>query len=568
MNPCSNKIITSRGSFYLTVSIALSTLVSFLYFPFLSSDLVFDDHGLFSGGIVFDYALIPFDFRPRTFPYFTLGFIQLLHTGVEANRIFNLALHIACSTVLFLLLRSLIELAIKANPYSLNNKKVCIQLVAVLGTFWFAIDPVAVYGVGYLVQRTILFATLFSLLSLWFFCRAFSENRTADIVTAAVFYSMAVFSKEHAIMLPLTMLAVASMYDGDFRSHFKRILLYLLLCAPAAVTVFLSAKHVVSISYEPDVAAMITKMHEISIMTEPWGQWIVSIVMQTSFFFDYPAFWLVPDVSLLSADMRFDFVRIWFSWWIWPKAILFFLSPILAIYFLRRKGLASLFCSGFLYCWILFLTELAAVRFQEPFVLYRSYLWAPGYIMMMVAIFARMPFRWLVAGAIPLFLVFFILARDRLTSLETESSVWKDAANKLTSPYLIGSDRIFYNRGRAYLQEKKYADAIADFSQVIQLSPTIAQAYYNRALAFYSLKKDSEALQDLNFAASIIQNDGSIQYLRGMVFERNSCIFLASRAYSESLKLGHLMAKMKLEKLAKKTLENEKYLSPDVTCPV
>ena len=106
-------------------------------------------------------------------------------------------------------------------------------------------------------------------------------------------------------------------------------------------------------------------------------------------------------MRFLSADMRFDFVHIWSSWWIFPKAFLFFISPLVAIYFLRKKGLIALFCCGYLYSWFLFMTELAAVRFQEPFVLYRSYLWAPGYAMMLAAVCARIPRRWLLMVAIP-----------------------------------------------------------------------------------------------------------------------------------------------------------------------
>lgn len=541
-----------------------------LYFPFLKNGIVFDDHGLFSSLVVYDYSYTPFDFRPRTFPYFTLGFIQVLYGSIEANRIFSLILHIACASILFLLLTSLLNQALKVSGFASSNNShdFKVQILATVAVIWFAIHPIAVYGAAYLAQRTILFATLFSLISLWFYRRGFAENRTSDIVAAAFFYSVAVFSKEHAIMLPVTAVALTSLYDGNFRSHFKRILLFLALCTPAAITVYLAAKHVIATSYEPDVGTMITRLQDISFVDQPLGQWFVSMVVQAGFFFDYLAFWLVPDVRFLSADMRFDFIHIWSSWWSFPKAFLFLLSPIIAIYFLRKKGLVALFCCGFLYCWILFLTELAAVRFQEPFVLYRSYLWAPGYVIMIAALCARVPLRGLVTVAIPLFLILFSLSRDRLTSLATEASVWKDAASKLTSPSLIGSDRVFYNRGRAYLQERRYAEAIDDFSRVIQMSPKISQAYYNRALAFYAIKKDSEALQDLDLTASINQKDSSTQYVRGMIFERSGCMLAASKAYSESLKLGYLMASMKLEQLAKNTLENEAHLSPGIKCPV
>jgi hypothetical protein len=552
--------------------IAIAILCSLLYLPFLHSEVIFDDQGFFTNGKIYDYAQIPFNLVPRSFPYFTLGFVSVLSRGIEANRLVSISLHIFCAWMIYLLLKNLLIQArittARPNEFDTTRASRDASVLATIGASWFAIHPVAVYGAGYLSQRTILFATLFSLLSLWFYRRAIAENRTADIVTAALFYSIAVFSKEHAIMLPIAALSLAAMYEASFRSQFKRVALYLVLCTPAAVIVFLNAKHVVSTSYEPDVLAMIQRMHDISIMAKPWGQWAVSIVMQAGFFFDYPAFWLIPDVRLLSADMRVDFVHIWFSWWIWPKAFLFFLSPILALYFLRRKGWVALFFCGFLYCWFLFLTELVAVRFQEPFVLYRSYLWAPGYLMMIAAICARVRLRWFTLIAMPVLVVCFFLARERLTSLATEANVWKDAANKLESPSLIGSDRIFYNRGRAYLQEKKYTEAIEDFSRTIRMNPKVSQAYYNRALAFYALKYDAEAIQDLDSTALLNQKDSSIQYVRGLVFERNGCTKAASAAYASSLLLGNRGAQVKLDSLLQKLPEKRISQSDSLKCPL
>ena len=352
-------------------------------------------------------------------------------------------------------------------------------------------------------------------------------------------------------MLPLAALPLAAIYGGSWRSHFKRMALYLVLCLPAALTVLLATKHIVASSYEPDVAAMLPQMQNITVMAQARGEWLVSIILQAGFFFDYLAYWIVPDVRFLSADMRFDFVHIWSSWWIFPKAFLFFISPLVAIYFLRKKGLIALFCCGYLYSWFLFMTELAAVRFQEPFVLYRSYLWAPGYAMMLAAVCARIPRRWLLMVAIPVLVVFFLLARDRLISLSTEANVWKDAAAKLESPTLVGSDRIFYNRGLAYMREKRYEDAIGDFSRTVQLNPKVAQAYYNRALAYYALEKYPEAMLDLNQAVSLNAKDGSAQYVRGLIFERRACVEQAKQAFTASMALGNQVAKLKLEGMAK-----------------
>lgn len=529
--------------------IALSAAI--LYVPFLGNALIFDDKGLFDSLKVFDYALTPFDLRPRTFPYFTLGLVQVLSGSVEGNRVFSLALHIACCCALFLVLVSLLETTLDPRV-RITGKPENIRIIACLGAVWFAIHPIAVYGAGYLVQRTILFATFFSLISLWFYCRSLKDERLINIVAAAFFYSLAVFSKEHAIMLPVAAVLLRSLGAGELKLNCRRDLVLFALCAPAAITVFFMARHVVGNSYEPDVAAMIPRMSDIPLMSESWGRWLVSAIFQMGFFFNYIALWIVPDVRSLSVDMRFDFVSMWFSWWVFPKAFLFFLGPCIATYFVRKKGPISLFCYGFLYCWLLFATELVSVRFQEPFVLYRSYLWAPGYIMMAVAICFYLPRKWLVLVALPLLGVCFLLARERLSSFSTEATLWKDAAQKLSSPLLVGSDRIFYNRGRIYLQEKRYKEAANDFSQTLTQNPKVAAAYYNRAIAYYSLKQYPEAISDINSAGALDRTSFSVPYVRGLILESAGCIDAAISSYKQSEALGGKMAKMKLDVLEKR----------------
>lgn len=535
--------------------IALSATT--LYTPFLSNGLVFDDHGFFANLSIYDEAITPFNFHSRTLPYFTLGLIQVLYGSLEANRIFSLILHIACCCALFFLLTSLLQQAKKLATLATNqagfhtNK---IQIVATCATIGFAIHPMTVYGAGYLAQRTILFATFFSLLSLLFYQRSFADNKKNNVLIAAFFYSIAIFSKEHAIMLPLSAVALTALNEGSFRSHYKKIVIYLALCLPAAFTVIFATRHIVATSYEPNVGGMVLSMQQvIPIMSHSWGQWLVSIIMQASFFFVYLALWIVPDVRMLSADMRFDFVHIWFAWWSFPTAVIFFLSPIVAIYFLRKKGFIALFCCGFLYSWFLFLTELAAIRFQEPFVLYRSYIWAPGYVMMMVAVCVHLQRRIFLMIAIPLLIVFLLLARERLSSFESDATLWKDAASKITSKSVLGSDRIFYNRGNAYLAEKSYLNAITDYSRAIAENPNFAEAYYNRALAYYALNKYVESHTDVETTLVLDPRNASAYYTLGFLLEREGRFEAAHQAYLKSAARGNWMAKMKIENVLRKT---------------
>jgi hypothetical protein len=550
---------SNQRIFTLVGAIVIALLACILYLPFLKNGIVFDDNNLFTNLAIYDFAT-PFNIRPRTFPYFTLAFVEIQTHSIEVHRIVSLTIHILCAWVLYALLAGLMRRgATMSSSNLLDNKHLILNTatVAFIGAAWFAINPVAVYGAGYLAQRTILFATLFSLLSMWFYYRALEKNRTADVITAAVFYSAAVLSKEHAIMVSLATIAMTSLYQDNFRLNVKRAGLYLMLCLPAAIVTITGKTEVIGNSYEPDAAGLISMLHQIALFNHRWGQWLASILVQASLFFDYPGYWTFPDIRSMSADMRIDFIQILNSWQTVPKVALFFASPVAALLLMKRSGLEKIFACGLWYCWVLYLTELVSIRIQEPFVLYRSYIWAPGYALMFSAVCYMIPRRWMIIASIPVFMSFLLLARNRLESLATEGSVWMDAAAKLKSEKLIGSDRILYNQGLEFVNEKEYGRAIANLSRVIELRPRLPRAYLQRGVAYYSAQEFSKALTDLNLAVELNKKDGRTRYARAIVLEHVGCYTKAAKEFRASLEYGMPMAAMKIAMLSKKIEEKK-----------
>jgi protein O-mannosyl-transferase len=560
-----------RHWIYSIASILIAVLATILYLPFLGNGLVFDDLNIFQSS-VFDYAQ-SVSLSSRSFPNFTLGIVHVLSDrSIPANRIFSLLVHILCALMLFALIASLLRQVLTTEAGN-NESKVDPNIAAGIAfviAAWFAVNPVAVYGAGYLAQRTILFATLFSLLCLWFFRRAFLENRTSDVITAALFYCAAVYSKEHAILLPLAVVILSFFHSAPPKLLIKRIGIFWLLCLPAALHVLTGSKTVIASSYEPDAAALLAQLSDIPLMNYWWGKWLISMLMQGSLFFDYLWYWLIPDIRTMSVDMRIDFHSVW-SIPVIGKALIFAVGcPALSIYCLRRRGLAGLFGFGLLYCWLLFFTEFAAIRIQEPFVLYRSHLWAPGFALMLAAILgfaaqqgiarkhsspsggaasATIALRWILALCIPVIALNIWLARERLATFKDSGALWKDAAAKLSYETILGSDRIFYNRGLEYLKEKKYIEAAADFSYAISKNPNQYLIYIQRARAYFSLRDLENSLADINRSLALNKDDAGSWYFRGLVLEQRGCISQAKEAYALSLKLGLIVAKLKLEQL-------------------
>ncbi|MCX7199851.1 MAG: hypothetical protein NTW37_18225, partial [Proteobacteria bacterium] len=153
---------------------ALAIAVVALYFRSLDNPLVFDDRALMNPRVLAQYAQSMFAFDMRWFSYVTLGWTwTLAGDSLPVHRSINLILHSATCIALFMFLRAVFErvlLPVKAQPGRLpgmtdwSDDAPCWYAFA--GALLFAVHPVAVYGVAYLVQRSIVMATLFSILSL------------------------------------------------------------------------------------------------------------------------------------------------------------------------------------------------------------------------------------------------------------------------------------------------------------------------------------------------------------------------------------------------------------------
>jgi len=208
---------------------AIALLTAALYLPFLGNPLVFDDLIFFRGQRFAHYALNPLGLELRLPPYFSLAMIEVLWSGVvQAQRTLSLILHVGVALALY---RVLLELQRVLAPAPSPADE---ALRAGIAAAAFSLHPVAVYGAGYLVQRSIVMATLFGLLSLVLYLRGLRQRRHADALSAALLYGLAVLSKEHAILLPAAVVPLLLGAGGERRFALRHAALYLAACAPVA----------------------------------------------------------------------------------------------------------------------------------------------------------------------------------------------------------------------------------------------------------------------------------------------------------------------------------------------
>jgi tetratricopeptide (TPR) repeat protein len=537
--------MTSRGlPLHLAAAGILAVLATALYLPYLGNPWVFDDRIFFAGGPIFYYhATTPFGMGLRLPPYFSLAMTETLGGSMQVHRGINLALHIGCALALY---RLLCELQRLAAP---GAKDADVAVRAGIVAAAFALHPAAVYAAGYLVQRSILFATLFSLLSLLLLLRGLRRGAYSDAIAAGVLYSLAVLSKEHALLLPAAALPLLALTGAPRPFALRHVGLYLAACAPAAVFVLMLSLGLIGNTYEEAYSAIASQMEAAGSDDASAYPLAMSIVTQAGLFFRYLALWLWPDPGAMSIDLRVDFLGTWSAGWIAAKALAFLGTGALGVALLWRHGAARIAGFGLLFFWLLYLVEFSVARFQEPFVLYRSYLWAPGIACLAAAALAQVPRRVAIVAGVAACLVLAYAARDRLTSFSSGLLLWEDAAAKLPQKAVPWGSRTMYNLGREYLYAGQPGKAVDVTERCIALYPETAQCRYARGAIRLQRQDFEGARADLTRALDMQPANAIAHHRLGLALEGLGRVEQAESSYRRASELGYKGADVELERL-------------------
>ena len=530
---------------------ALCLPVTLLYGQFFWNPVVFDDIYFFDGSVHEQYLNKTFSLDLRWLPYATLEWTRsLFGLDLIGFRVGNLALHLATTITLFLFLRRLFECILPANQ---SNEGLSPHWLAFFGALIFAVHPASVYAAGYLIQRSTLMATLFVLLTWRLFLEGLLREKYCWLLASCGTYFLAVFSKEHAIMAPSVTIALLLLVNNQ--SMRQRLVLiwptFVLYGLIGGFVIFqIKSRHVLGQAYEPIAANYLSMLG--SDFDERMA-YPLSMLTQSFLFFKYLWVWLVPSPAWMSVDMPQAFAQ---RLWSWPEIaglIGFIAYPIIAFRLLLQKGIKGLLGFALLCPWLLFFTELSTIRIQEPFVLYRSYLWMAG-------AFAALPFLCQKLNAkqaaitLTCVAVFMMpLSWLRLTTFSHPLLLWDDAAQKVENgnEKLLGIDRILYNRGSELVRVKHYAEAVEDLTKVIDSKGYyVGYAYQNRGSAYLENGQYLLALSDITKALELLSVNKVKLYLgKARALEGLNDKTAAMEAYKQACTLGSSIACQKMESL-------------------
>ena len=151
-------------------------------------------HGFYQSGLS----------RPLSYLSFALNY-KFGGMDVFGYHVVNFIIHYLAAVFLFLFIYNTLKLPLLREKYS-----TIAYPVALLSTFFWALNPVHVTSITYIVQRMASMAGLFYIMSMYFYLKGrTAQNSTSSIsffILSLIAGFAAVLSKENAVMLPVSIL--------------------------------------------------------------------------------------------------------------------------------------------------------------------------------------------------------------------------------------------------------------------------------------------------------------------------------------------------------------------------
>ena len=509
---------STHKSTWIYVLALLAGLLA-LYATGLKNQLVFDDARLSDGSIFGQYGSL-LELRVRSLSFGSFVWIQsILGESWPVQRLFNLALHGATALALGVLVQELLKSTtwsehLRNSPDAPDSLRTASQMAAAIWAF----HPVAVYGVAYLIQRSIVMATLFVVLACLCLVWGMKQRRWGWYAAAALMYVLALASKEYAIS---ALLLVPPLYIFVRRPGVQQALVIsvgaLALMAGSAFLLLQVYGSIVGVVFDETSRAFAAQLELIQPGISK-DLYALSIWNQASLFWRYGMTWWIPLPGFMAVDIRPQFPLGF--WGVEAVGALAYVLAMLgcAALVLRRSDAWALAALAVLLPGLMFVTEFTTVWIQDPFVLYRSYLWSITVPLLLAIPLVYAQRKVQIISAVLMCLVLAVLSWGRIDSFYNAGSVWADASAKIDTKapaQAVGRWRPFLNQGADALERGDYVEATRLFSSAVNLGEPLGSARMNLGVALQQQKQHQAALDQWVQAERQGFTEAALYYHRG-----------------------------------------------------
>ncbi|MBI4844705.1 MAG: tetratricopeptide repeat protein [Nitrospirae bacterium] len=406
--------------------------------------------------------------------------------------LFNIIVHILNAAALFYLAR--LTLSLPSVPQKYRDAS---DRIAFAGSLLWLAHPVNIMAVTYTVQRLTSLSALFFLLSLISYILARQGCGMKRVIYALISVAcgiMAFGTKQNTAVLPLVML----LYEFYFfrEEHAEKSGKRILLSSSLAAAVFIALAFVY---LGHDFLAKIEKGY----IERGWTPY-QRLISECRVLVLYLTLFIYPNSSRLNVDYDLSLSTGLLS----PSSTLVSLLFLGGLVFLSLR--AAKRAPLFSLCILWFFLNLAVESTIYPLdLVFEHRLYLPlmglvmltaGYILALEDSFKRK------AGIIILSLsiiLFSFWTYERNGVWKSRISLWEDNLKK--SP---GKARVHGNLGKAYLDNKEYEKARAEFEKVIDIDPSYIGAYDNLSVIYIDYYQQyDKAMEYINEAIKINPDD-------------------------------------------------------------
>ena len=392
-------------------------------------------------------------------PLQTVSYIMDAHLGNDiafATHLTNLVIHLLCCICVFQLLLL----------FKLDNN------TALLGALIYAVHFLFLHAVIWIPARGDLLLALFSFLAMITFIKLVQKNQWIYLIIHVLCFSLALFSKETAILLPFVFLLYMILFHKERLFKTKN---YILLACYLLIFLLFSYLRGLSITTTEQSLGLMSLLMNLRTIPETVAKFLVPVNFSTMPFFD---FWATLTGSVIIAG-----------------TVLFFI--------LKKNSFTKL--TLFALCWFLFFL-LPGMIYRPEFASYtyeyldhRAYLPGFGLLMIGLVIFQNAKLStnlfWAVSA---IFLAYLIAVNYYFHRCYKNPLVFSELAIKANPK----SSLAHFIHGNEIYKLKDVDGALEDFTIAVDNYPNFFEARFNKAVILNQKKQDQAALEDLNLLLS------------------------------------------------------------------
>jgi len=473
-------------------------------------------------------------FRTRMLGHLTLALNFKLHGyDVAGYHIFNLALHISNSILVYLLLLLTFRTPLFRRKTEAGTSPPY-DLIALFPALIFSAHPVQTEAVTYIAQRFTLLAAFFYLLSLVLYVRARLAPGPSGYLlfpASAICAVLAMITKENAFTLPFVVAIYEFIFfEGSIKKRINYLLPILLTMPIIPLMIFFGGqgKGIDETMRTMGVSQGISRLDYLLTQFRVIVTYIRLIFLPVglNLDYDYPVFKSVFEPEVFAS-------------------LVFLLSIAgVGVYILFRSlkhenpGLLRLLSFGIFWFFATLSVESSIVPLADMIFEYRLYLPLAGFIPALIvggfllAERLKINRKALFASLIAVVLALSAAAYARNSLWQDPVRLWEDTARK--SPLKA---RPHFNLGISYLKKGRLREAEREFKAAIALMPGNPEFHEHLANFYEREGRLPEALAQLERAIALKPDFARAHNLMGIVLSREGRLDEAEMAFSKAIAL-------------------------------